>query len=148
MLPLTAEHAVRALLYLARRAGDGPVPVEAIATGLGAPRNYLSKTMQRLAQHGLVEGRRGPGGGFRLEVDPAELTVARIVEAVREPREPATCLAGDRPCCDRAPCELHYRWKAMWQASEAPLQRTTLSALLGNDAPHQAEDLPPATPEE
>jgi len=139
MLPLTAEHAVRALLYLARRAGEGPVPVEAIAAGLGAPRNYLSKTLQRLAQQGLVEARRGPGGGFRLGADPAELTVARIVEAVREPRERGACMMGDRPCCDKAPCELHYRWKALWRASEAPLQHTTLSALLGTEAPREAE---------
>jgi Rrf2 family protein len=144
MLSQTAEHAVRALLYLARRAEDGLVPVEAIAAGLGAPRNYLSKTMQRLAQHGLVEGRRGPGGGFRLEADPAELTVAQIVEAVQEPRERTACLSGDRPCCDWAPCELHDRWNALWAAMEAPLQRTTLSTLLGEDAWLSMEVQPPA----
>lgn len=130
MLSQTAEYAVRAALYLARMGGERPIPAEAIARALGAPANYMSKTLHQLAKAGLVEGQRGPAGGFRLAVDPAELTIARIAETFESPRIRPVCLLGDRPCDAREPCDAHARWSAMTAAMQAPLAETTLRDLL------------------
>jgi Rrf2 family protein len=136
MLSQTAEYAVRAALYLARAEEDGrPVPADAIAAALGAPTNYLSKTLNLLAKAGLVEGVRGPAGGFRLAVPAAELTIARIVATFDGPKLRPVCLLGDRPCDSRAPCAAHHRWTAMTAAMEAPLSGTTLAELLGEAEP-------------
>jgi Rrf2 family protein len=131
ILSQTAEHALRALLYLARTGGADPVPVEAIAAAIGAPRNYLSKTLHALTKHGLVAGTRGPGGGYRLRVDPADLPVSRIAEAFAQEGGSPMCLLGGRPCDALHPCTAHARWTAVRQASLAPLRRTTLADLLG-----------------
>ena len=124
MLSQTTEHAIRALLYLAGHADGETVSAERIAQALGAPANYLAKTLKTLAKHRLVTGTRGPSGGFRLAMPAA---VAEVFEA--EPRI-AACLLGDRPCDALHPCAAHYRWLAVRESTRAPLRRTTLADLL------------------
>ena len=54
MLSQTSEHAIRALLYLAQQPAGEPVPADRIARALGAPGNYLGKTLQLLARRGEI----------------------------------------------------------------------------------------------
>jgi Rrf2 family transcriptional regulator, iron-sulfur cluster assembly transcription factor len=134
MLSQTAEYALRATIYLARCADGRPVAAEAIAGALGAPANYMSKTLHMLAKAGIVAGVRGPNGGFRLVVAPTELTVARVVETFDEPAQKATCLLGDRECDAGDPCGAHFRWLGVRRAMHAPLSCTTIADLLGGVA--------------
>jgi len=124
----TAEHALRAVLYLARQAG--PTPAVEIAAALGAPSNYLSKTLHRLAKAGVVIGTRGPTGGFRLTVPPDELPLSRVIEAFDEPRGSGTCLLGGRRCNPHEPCGAHRRWTAIKEEARGALQRTMVADLL------------------
>ena len=131
MLSQTAEHATRAVLYLAQRAPGEPVPADAIADALGAPRNYLAKTLNALAREGIVSSMRGPTGGFRLAVAPERLTLEAVVRAFDEPRARTVCLLGGRPCRDEHPCEAHFRWKTVAHDVGEPMRRTTFADLLG-----------------
>ncbi|WP_394828851.1 RrF2 family transcriptional regulator [Pendulispora albinea] len=47
------------------------------------PKEYLSKALQELAKAGLIEGRLGPKGGYRLARTPDRITVLDVVEAVQ-----------------------------------------------------------------
>ncbi len=130
MLNRTADHALRAVLYLARQHDGGPVSVDVIAEALGAPRNYLGKTLQILAARGLLEGRRGPSGGYRLRSAPAQVRVSDILDRLDEPTPRTTCLMGDRPCDETRPCAAHARWVAVLAQARAPFHETTLADLL------------------
>jgi Rrf2 family protein len=122
MFSQTAEYAVRAALYLGAAERQGrAITAEAIARALGAPANYMAKTLNQLAKAGIMEGHRGPTGGFRLAMAPEELTIARIVGTFDAPTLKPMCLLGDRPCSARRPCEAHHQWTAMTKAMEAPL---------------------------
>ena len=112
MLSLTAEYALRTVLFLADRGGQ-PARVEEIAQALGVPRNYLSKTLHRLAREGILRSTRGKGGGFRLGVDPGRLTLLRIVAPFDQMPGERHCLLGRPQCSDRNPCPAHSRWKAV-----------------------------------
>ncbi len=127
----TAEHAVRAILHLAI---NGPEPVKAatIARELGAPANYMSKTLHALASAGVVDSRRGPTGGFRLAEDPEELTLARIIEVVDDPAPKDACLVSSARCSERTPCHLHARWKVVSNQVWNPLRSTTIADLLNS----------------
>ncbi|HEX6106748.1 MAG TPA: Rrf2 family transcriptional regulator, partial [Gemmatimonadales bacterium] len=109
-LPQTAEYALRAVCYIAEHEHAGPVPVPAIAESLGAPQNYLSKTLHQLGARGVLRSVRGAQGGYRLGMPPGQLRLATIVE----PLLPATehrCIMGRTRCRDDAPCGAHFRWK-------------------------------------
>ena len=124
----TAEHAVRALLYLH---AHGPAAIKAatIADALGAPPNYMSKTLHALSGAAILSSRRGPTGGFQLAVDPAELTLARIIEGGDDPAPKDMCLMDNTRCSDRTPCALHGRWKQVSNRVWDPLRQTTLADL-------------------
>lgn len=128
----TAEHAVRAILHLAV---NGPDPVKAadIAEELGAPANYMSKTLHALAGAGIVDSRRGPTGGFTLAADPHVLTLAHIIEIVDDPAPKDACLVSSDRCSERNPCHLHARWKTVSHQVWNPLRQTTVAQLLGED---------------
>lgn len=133
MLSQTAEYALRATLFLARAAPGRTVTADTIARALGAPANYLSKTLHALAKTGIVEGVRGPSGGFRLMVAPANLTVARVIEAFDEPAPHPVCMVGGRACDAAQPCQVHAHWLAVTEAMRQPLRATTLADLLASD---------------
>ena len=130
MLSQTTEHAIRALLYLAGHADGETVSAERIAQALGAPANYLAKTLNTLAKHRLVTGTRGPSGGFRLAMPAEAVTLAAVAEVFEAEPRIAACLLGDRPCDALHPCAAHYRWLAVRESTRAPLRRTTLADLL------------------
>ena len=129
MLSQTSEHAIRALLLLAQRPGEA-VPATRIAAALGAPANYLAKTLNALARTGMVASTRGPAGGFRLARPADRITLAEVDESFGEIRPAATCLLGDRPCDARAPCAAHARWSVVRDQLRAPLRATTIADLL------------------
>lgn len=130
MLNQTSEHAIRAVLFLAQQRGE-PVPADTVARALGAPANYLGKTLNTLARRGLLASTRGASGGFRLVGRPEEIALADVVGAVSDrPRPAARCLLGDRPCHAAAPCAAHARWSAVQDDLWAPLRRTTIADLL------------------
>lgn len=130
MLSQTAEHALRAVLHLADRAEEGPIPVERIADSLGIPRNYLSKTLHQLGRDGILASTRGPHGGFELNVPPGELTLYRVVRPFDDLEERRTCLLGRPQCSDRNPCPAHDRWKAVADRVAAFFRETTVATLL------------------
>lgn len=133
MLSQTSEHAIRALLFLARRPAGETVPAARIARALGAPANYLAKTLNALARTGVVESTRGAAGGFRLGRAAYAITLAEIDDVFAEPRPSATCLLGDRPCDGGNPCAAHARWAALREQARAPLRATTLADLALSD---------------
>ena len=130
MLSQTSEHAIRALLFLAQRPAGEAVPATRIAAALGAPANYLAKTLNALARTGLIASTRGPAGGFRLRRAAGEITLAEVDDSFGELRPAAVCLLGDRPCDGRSPCAAHARWTSVRDQLRAPLRATTLADLL------------------
>lgn len=132
MLTRTAEHALRAVLYLARQPDDRPVSAEAIAAALNAPANYLAKTLGALANAGIVRGRRGPRGGYRLLAPADRLTIGEVTDLFEPEHGISSCLLGGRECDARNPCAAHFRWVAVRDAAKEPLRSTTIRDLLGS----------------
>lgn len=134
MLSATADHAIRAVLVLARARGRF-MRADEIATATGAPQNYMAKTLNALAKSGLVTSARGPAGGFTLAVPAAAITIARIVDLFDTPRVQTRCMLGNVPCDPANPCAAHECWSRLMQARRAPLLTTTIADLLAGGIP-------------
>jgi Rrf2 family protein len=128
-LSSTAQHAIRAVLYVADHAADRPVRVDEIAAALHSPRNYLSKTLHTLTRAGILRSGRGPKGGFQLSQPPEQLTLDRIV-APFEPVGQRRCLVGRPECGGAHPCLAHSRWSGVATAVEDFFARTTIADLI------------------
>jgi Rrf2 family protein len=130
MLTRTAEYAVRATVLLARHYGQRTLRAEEIASYLGAPKNYLSKTLNTLVHSGLLLSARGPGGGFAIARNPADITIAEVVDVFDEHQPaPSRCLLRDQPCDPNHPCSAHRRWSAISTQTRKPFHETTIAQL-------------------
>ena len=130
MLSITADHALRAVLYLARIPADHSMRADAIAEAIGAPRNYLAKTLNALAKAGVLHSSRGPFGGFSLAIPASELTVARVTQLFDERPRTGQCLL-HRDGCEPGPCVAHEKWEAIVDAAMHGIENTTIAELLG-----------------
>lgn len=128
MISQTAEYALRAMVQLATEP-DRLWTVQQVADRTKVPRGYLAKVLQGLSKAGLVESRRGIGGGFAIAVEPDETRILDVVEAVDPVRRIETCplgLAGHGGNL----CPLHRRLDAAIEATRRAFAETTLSELL------------------
>lgn len=126
----TAEHALRAVVYLATLDGEGPIPADRVAESLGAPANYLSKTLHALAGYGLLKSTPGRRGGFELARPPDAIPLADILDVFDEPPESPLCLLEERACDDGQPCPVHHGWARVRRDRRTPLAETTVADLL------------------
>jgi Rrf2 family transcriptional regulator, iron-sulfur cluster assembly transcription factor len=128
MLSQTAAYALRAVLFLAERADA--VRVDELAARLHIPRNYLSKTLHRLAREGVLHSTPGRGGGFRLAVPPDQLKLLRVVAPFDGMSAERQCLLGRPQCSDRRPCPAHRDWRAVSERVTAFFSDRSVGDLL------------------
>ena len=131
-LPQTAEYALRAILEIAK-CHPQPVRVAELASAVGAPANYLAKTLGVLARAGVLISTRGPNGGFRLGDAPERLTLFRITSVFQD-RGPRRCLLGNGACGTQPTCPVHERWKPVATNVDAFFRSTTVADLTTADA--------------
>ena len=77
-----SRYAVMAMMELAMRGEESSLNLNEISKVQGISISYLEQLFAKLRQCGLVKGRRGPGGGYRLGMSPDEITVSDIIAAV------------------------------------------------------------------
>lgn len=77
-----AQSAVTATLSLALHYKDGPLNVADLSAEQGISVSYLEQLFAYLRRQGLVQGVRGPGGGYILTKPATDISLADIVAAV------------------------------------------------------------------
>jgi Rrf2 family protein len=76
------DYAIRGLVALAQRPGGTSIAAGELADSLTLPRRFLEQQFTALAQAGVVECRRGAGGGCALARSADEITIADVVRAL------------------------------------------------------------------
>ncbi len=130
MYSQTSDYALRAILLLARQGTGRTMRVGEIAHEIGAPRNYLAKTLNALAKANILTSARGPTGGFSLRVPSEQLTLARIIDCFDAPQRQRHCMLGSAPCNPDTPCDAHERWTELQLRRREPLTSTTVADLV------------------
>jgi Rrf2 family protein len=133
-----SEYGVRVMVELARRGGAEPVALAEIAEHEGLPLAYLEHLVARLRRAGLVESRRGAHGGYLLAREPAQITMAEVVEALEGQIAPIECFSstpdGTIHCVREFDPERVCTTKILWTRVRAAildtLQETTLAELI------------------
>jgi Rrf2 family iron-sulfur cluster assembly transcriptional regulator len=74
--------AISGMIFLALKGRDKAMTAAEIASDQGISVSYIEQLFANLRESGLIEGVRGPGGGYRLAQPASEITVADIVTSV------------------------------------------------------------------
>ena len=125
------RYALRAMVDLALHAAAGPVARQDIAARQEISADYVAQLFRLLSEAGLVAGRKGPGGGYRLLRDPATITAGEILHVVEGPLAVVHCvLPADEPACNRVDrCVTHLLWQRLSAVMSDYLDLVTLQDL-------------------
>ena len=128
-LTTKGRYAVTAMLDLALHAADGPVSLADIAERQDISLSYLEQLFARLRKRELVSSTRGPGGGYRLGLEPRRIDVAGVITAVDE-RLDSTACGGQGNCHGDKRCLTHELWQDLSDSIYDYLSSISLQDLL------------------
>ena len=123
-LTRAGEYAVRCVLYLSGKEQGIVIPRREIAETMEIPGQFLGKIAQQLARESIIEIIQGPKGGFRLLVNPAQISLLEVVEAVVGEIFLNDCLMRPNACSRVNSCAVHQ----VWQKARTQLRQTLGSA--------------------
>jgi Rrf2 family protein len=100
------------MVDLALNSDDGLVLRRDIAARQEISADYVAQLFRRLRAAGLVEGVKGPGGGYRLAREAAAISAGDVVQAVEGPVAVVQCTDPNvEPSCTRAE---HWVTRLVW----------------------------------
>jgi Rrf2 family iron-sulfur cluster assembly transcriptional regulator len=125
-LSTKGRYAVTAMMDLAIHDRIGPVTLSDISNCQGISLSYLEQLFAKLRKAGLVEGVRGPGGGYRLAKRADQISIANIIMAVDESVDVTRC-KGHKDCQQGERCLTHELWDDLSQQLHEFLDGITLA---------------------
>ena len=128
-LTTKGRYAVTAMLDIALHRHHGPVSVMDIAERQGISGAYLEQLFGRLKRVGLVSSVRGPGGGYQLQRDIADINISEIIASVGDGVDATRC-HGSSDCQDGVRCLTHDLWADLSHELDGFLHRITLAELV------------------
>lgn len=136
-LSTKGRYAVMAMADLAFHDRGRPVALAEVAQRQEISLSYLEQLFGRLRRAGLVSSVRGPGGGYRVARDPAQVRIAEIVLAVDEPITATRCTPGAPNGChsQRGRCLTHDLWEELAHHIHLFLNAVTLADVCARRVP-------------
>lgn len=133
MITSKGRYALRAMLDLAERPGDGFVRLSDIAARQHISRKYLERILPDLARHGLLESALGKSGGYRLTRPPGAYRVGEVLRAAEGALAPVACLTEDGHKCETvADCCTYPFWEGLERQIDAYVDSYSLRDLLAD----------------
>jgi Rrf2 family protein len=138
------DYAIRATIELAKSSSAGSMTAHAIADAQQIPLRFLLNILADLRRVGLVDSRRGPGGGWWL-ARPAELiTIADVIRAVDGPLTALAAVRPGRVMPDRITTSVNEMWSAVRLSIRDVLERISVADLASGDLPGSTQHATPS----
>ncbi|MER6998149.1 Rrf2 family transcriptional regulator [Streptomyces sp. NPDC000410] len=123
--------ALRAVMRLAVSEEDGLLTTRQVAEAMDVPYAHMAKAITRLQHLGVVEARRGRGGGLGLTVLGRRASVGWLVRELEGEEEVVAC-EGDTPCPLRGACRLRGALRDAQRAFYAALDPLTVADVVAS----------------
>lgn len=79
MLSKKAQYAIYALVKLARDKDKGPILISEIAESEKLPKKFLEGILLELKNIGILNSKKGKGGGYYLRREPEDVNLAEVI---------------------------------------------------------------------
>lgn len=123
--------ALRAAMRLAVADGRDLLTTMEVAEAMCMPYTHTAKAIAHLQRLGVVQARRGRGGGLALTEQGRRARVGELVRALEGDREAVAC-EGKDPCPLAADCRLRQALRQAQQAFYASLDQLTVEDLVAS----------------
>ncbi|WP_435130738.1 RrF2 family transcriptional regulator [Actinacidiphila sp. bgisy144] len=124
--------ALRAVMRLAAAGPAENLTTREVAEAVDVPHAHMAKAITRLRHLGVLDTRRGRGGGLELTALGRRASVGWLVRELEGEEEVVSCDGGPSgpPCPLRAACLLRQALRAAQQAFYATLDPLTVDDLV------------------
>lgn len=135
MITMKTKYALKALTHLARAKRGEPVLIAEIAEREGIPRKFLELILRELRQHGILDSRKGRGGGYALRLEASSITLASVMRVLDGPLAPVPCLSRTAyrrcdGCLDERSCGVRLIMTDLYAATTQILETTTVADMV------------------
>ncbi|WP_319203533.1 Rrf2 family transcriptional regulator [uncultured Ilyobacter sp.] len=129
------RYGLRALVYIAEqnRDFDRLVRIKEISKDQNISVQYLEQILFKLKKENIIEGKRGPNGGYKLIGDPKQINVFRLYEILDSDVKIVDCNENtENKSCVEEKCRTACLWSRLDNALTDILKETTLEDLINN----------------
>jgi Rrf2 family protein len=134
MLNKKTQYAFQALMYLAEHKDEGPVLIADISKEKKIPLKFLENILLEMRKDGILESKKGKGGGYYLNKPPEKIRLADIIRKIDGPIAmlPCVSLYFYERCsnCDEKNCGLHDTMIEVRDATLKILEGKTVADLV------------------
>lgn len=135
MLSKKAKYALQACLVLAKAPPGIPMMIQDIADTEGIPKKFLELILLELRNDGILQSKKGKGGGYLLGRAPRQITMGQIIRMIEGPLALVPCVSQTAyqpcgECSDEHLCGIRMVMKDVRDATSSILDRTTLQDVL------------------
>ena len=129
------QYGLKAMLSLGRRYRENPVLIATLAEEESIPLKFLEVILLELKGQGLLESKKGKGGGYHLSRPPSTITIGSVIRMIEGPLAPLPCASETafRPCAecgDIETCGIRIVMRQVRDAVAGVLDNTTLADLI------------------
>ncbi len=128
-----AEYALRALVAIARQPGKS-WPIQELAASERIPIKFLEQILLSLRRAGLLNSKRGVGGGYMLVRAAEEIRIGEVIAIFDGPLSPVACAAEKQTescsCPDLRTCPLRQMMCKIRREMSALLDGETIEDML------------------
>lgn len=134
MLSKKSQYAFKALTYLTEKFNEGPVLISEIARKKRIPLKFLENILLELKKAGILDSKKGKGGGYFLKQSPDKIKVATVIRLINGPIAmlPCVSLYFYERCknCNEKHCGLHDMMIEVRDATLNIVENRTLKDLM------------------
>ena len=131
------DYALRAMVNLAGRYGQGAVSARVIAEQEDVSYQLVCKLLQKLQMAGFIRSMMGPSGGYKMAKPPSEITLGEVVDVMQGPVVINRCVTGDDSCPRQPGCGVSSSLRKIQKTLEEYLATVTLEQLLNENKESQ-----------
>lgn len=138
MLSKKAKYAINALVYLAKNYKQGPVLISEISESENIPQKFLEAILLELKKDGMLNSKKGKGGGYYLIKSPEEVNMADVIRSMDGAIALLPCVAHKyyepcEECKDEATCGIRAVFSEVRNETVLLLKKSTLATILDNE---------------
>lgn len=93
MLSKKTQYAFKALMFMAQMEKEGPILIAEIAAKKKIPLKFLENILLELKHAGILDSKKGKGGGYFFKESPAEIPLATVMRLLDGPIALLPCVS-------------------------------------------------------
>ncbi len=140
MISTRGRYALRFLIDLTERQGEGYIPLKEISQRKNVSLKYLESIVSLLSKGDVIISQRGKDGGYKLSRPAGEITVGAVLRLTEGKLAPVSCLECEENRCERADaCLTLPMWEKLDGLIEDYLSSVTIQDIVDGNIKEKSD---------